>query len=161
VVSTAPLYTPPEPDDPPDPYRVFGQTTDNGDASFGTLRFTSLAHVPLGIKARAGIAEIRYYVQADSAGQFVLRRADHLYPFPDFQESRADPVLCKDVAALRFIYYDTEGEPQETWNSDSADNQYATPASIGVELKIGDDTSAGTFRTRIALPVIRERRGEL
>ena len=157
-VAVAPLYTPPEPEDPPDPYRLFGQTAYSGDIVSGTLRFASLAHVPLGRTPRTGIAEIRYYVQADSDGQFVLKRTDHLYPFPDSQASGADPVLCDGVRSLRFTYYDAEGEPHENWDSDSADNNYATPVSISVALEIGDDTSTAAFQTRIALPVIREGR---
>ena len=160
-VAVAPLYTPPKSDDPPDPYRLFGQTAYSGDVTSGTLRFASLAHVPLGSTRRTGIAEIRYYVQADSDGQFVLRRADRLYPFPDAEASGTDPVLCDGVKSLRFTYYDTEGEPHENWDSDSADNDYATPVSIRIELEIGDDTSAAAFHTRIALPVIREGRNPL
>ncbi len=157
-VATAPLYAPPEPEGPPDPYRLFGQAAYSGEGPAGTLRFTSLAHVPLGSTPREGIAAIRYYVQADSDAQFVLRRADHLYPFSDSQPAGTDPVLCDGVRSLRFVYYDTEGEAHENWDSDSADNNYATPVSISVELEIGDDTSADAFHTRIALPVIREGR---
>lgn len=160
-VAVAPLYAPPESDDPPDPYRLFGQTAYSGDVISGTLRFASLAHVPLGSTRRTGIAEIRYYVQADGDGQFVLKRADHLYPFPDSEATGTDPVLCEGVRSLQFTYYDAEGEPHENWDSDSADNNYATPVSIRVELEIGDDTSATAFQTRIALPVIREERKPL
>lgn len=160
-VAVAPLYTPPEPEGPPDPYRLFGQTAYSGDVISGTLRFASLAHVPLGRMPRTGIAEIRYYVEADKNGQFVLKRADHLYPFPDSEATGTDPVLCDGVRSLRFIYYDSEGEPHENWDSDSADNDYATPMSIRVELEIGDDASAATFQTRIALPVIRKGRDPL
>ncbi len=157
-VVTAPLYTPPEPDGPPDPYRLFGQAAYSEDDLSETLRFASLAHVPLGSIPRTGIAEIRYYLRANSDGQFVLRRADHLYPFPDSQPSGTDPVLCGDVKSLRFTYYDTEGEPHENWNSDSVDDNYATPVSISIELEIGDDNSAAAFNTRIALPVVRKGR---
>ena len=94
-VAVAPLYTPPESEDPPDPYRFLGQTADSGDIQSGTLRFASLAHVPLGRSLRTGIAEIRYYVQADSQGQLVLKRADRLYPFSDAEVSGTDPVLCE------------------------------------------------------------------
>ena len=70
--SSQPLYKKPEFDDPPDPYRIVGSTTDVGGTSFATIRFTSSAHIPLEKSKRGGIAEIVYYVQAKNDGQLVL-----------------------------------------------------------------------------------------
>ena len=158
-ITTAPVYTAPERDEPSDPNRIFGQTALSGDAAFGTLRFASLAHVSLQGRHPAGIAEIRYYVREETGRKFTLRRSDHLYLFPDFRETDAHPVLCEDVKSLKFTYYDAEGRPHENWDSDSADYNFATPVSIAVELEIGDDETSTVFMRRIVLPVVRSVTG--
>ncbi len=156
-VTQPPFYKKPEFDDPPDAYRIEGSNTDVGGTDFAILRFTSRAHIPLDNSSRSGIAEIVYYVQAKTDGQLVLQRADHLYPYPPFEEKGSDPVLCRHVKSLAFKYYDAEGEESEEWNSDADDYDHATPAAIGIQLEIGNESESYTFETTVRMAVHRKK----
>ncbi|MGD2012507.1 MAG: prepilin-type N-terminal cleavage/methylation domain-containing protein [Desulfobacterales bacterium] len=155
-ITQPPLYKPPDFDDPPDPYRIVGSFNEIGGTSFAKIRFASNAHIPLNKSNKQGVAEIVYYVQSQNDGQQVLRRADHLYPYPPFEENRGDPVLSKHVKSLAFKYYDSEGSELEEWDSDSNEYGYATPAAIGIQLEIGDESDSYNFETTVRLAVHRE-----
>ncbi len=156
-VAQPPLYKKPEFDDPPDNYRFVGSTEDAGGIGFAKLRFTSRAHIPFDSADRGGIAEIVYYVQAKNDGQMLLKRSDHLYPYPEFEEKGSDAVLCRHVKSLAFKYFDTDGEESETWNSDEDDFNHATPTAVGILLEIGTESETVAFETTVKLPVHREK----
>jgi general secretion pathway protein J len=154
-------YTPPDMEDDPDPYRIAGGPSAEGNGLL-RLRFTSLSHLPLGKDLSSGIAEIVYYLQEDEQGQLLLRRSDTLYPYQPFEAGLNHPVLCEHVRSLIFTYYDREGESSETWDSDHEAFNYATPAGIGIALTLDsikeNDADGLLFETRVALPVIRKER---
>jgi general secretion pathway protein J len=154
-VSQPPFYKKPEFDADPDPYRIVGSTGDTGGTEFATLRFASRAHIPMDKSNRGGISEIIYYIQEKTDGQLVLKRADHLFPYPPFEESSSDPVLCRHVKSLAFKFYDAEGEESEEWNSDEDDYDHATPTAIGIQLEIGNESESFTFETTVRLAVYR------
>ena len=156
-VTQPPLYKPPDFDDPPDPYRIVGTINDIGGTGFAQLRFTSRAHIPLEEEIKGGIAEIVYYVMVKNDGQAVLRRADHLYPYPQFEDNPGDPILCENVKSLAFKYYDAEGTESEEWNSDSGDYDHATPEAIGIQLEIGSESESHNFETTVRLAVQRKK----
>jgi general secretion pathway protein J len=156
-VTQPPLFKPPNFDDPPDPYRFVGDVTDVGGTSFAVIRFTSNAHIPLEKSIRKGIAEIVYYVRARNDGKLVLKRADHLFPYPPFEENGGDPVLCDNIKSLVFKYYDAEGSEFEEWNSDSDEFGYGTPTIIGIQLEIGDEASSYTFETTVRPIAVRKK----
>jgi len=158
-VQQSPLYKPPDFDDPPDPYRIVGSTADVGGTSFATIRFTSSAHIPLDKNKRDGIAEIIYYVQAKNDGQLVLKRADHLYPYPPFEEKGGDPVLCIYLKSLVLMYIDAEDSESDEWDSDSDEYGYATPAAVRIQLEVGNETTSYDFETTIRLAVHRQKIG--
>jgi general secretion pathway protein J len=153
-----PRYSPPDmSDEKPEIYRVNGETRSVGGHTFAWLRFTSMAHLPLNHDTREGIAQIVYYVQQTTAGDFVIRRQDKLYPYPDFEESETDPVLCEQVQGFSLTYYDAKGREYETWDSQSDDTEYGTPRAIGIKLVLGDETAPYVFGTQVTLPVYRYR----
>ena len=156
-VTQPPYYKKPEFDDPPDLYRIEGSVVDVGGTNFAALRFTSSAHISLDNNSRGGIAEIVYYVQSKTDGQLVLKRADHLYPYPPFEEKGGDPVLCQHVKSLAFKYFDAEGQEFEEWNSDTDDYDHATPTAIGIQLEIGNESNSYTFDTTVRLAAYREK----
>ena len=158
-IQQPPLYKPPEFDTPPDPYRMVGSQSDIGGTSFANLRFTSRAHIRLENNIRDGIAEIVYYVKAKNDGQLVLKRGDHLYPYPPFEEKAGDPVLSEHVKSLAFKYFDAEGSESENWDSDSEEYGQATPTAIAVKLEIGNESESYIFETRVRLPVNRKKIG--
>ena len=156
-VSTYPRYKPPDINDKPEIYRVVGEETNVGGGSFAKLRFTSLAHLALNQDTREGIAEIVYYVQAVDDGTYVLRRADKLYPYPEFEENPADPVMCEKVLGFELTYYDAQSHELKTWNSEEDEYEYSTPRSIAIRLTLGDANASYVFSTEIAPPMYRYR----
>ena len=150
-----PRYQRPEMDSEPDPYRIEGGSETVGDGTFAKLRFTSLAHLAFSQDPRQGIAQIVYYVQAAEDGTYVIRRSDHLYPYPKFEASEGDPVLFEKVRAFKIVYYDKEGQEKDEWNSESDDNEYSTPQSMGIQLTLGSEEFNFEFGTDITLPVHR------
>ncbi|MBC2713494.1 MAG: prepilin-type N-terminal cleavage/methylation domain-containing protein [Desulfosarcina sp.] len=154
--SQYPRYAKPEFNDPQDPYRLVGDATDVTGISFGRLQFASLAHLSFNLDPRQGVCRIVYYVHQRSDESLVLRRADHLFPFPDFQESEDDPILCDNILALEFGYMGAEGEMSDQWDSESADTDYATPRSIEIRLTVGTPSRPKEFTTRVSLHVYRK-----
>jgi general secretion pathway protein J len=156
IISDYPRYAKPDFNDPQDPHRLVGDMTDVAGSSFGRLRFASLAHLTVNRDSRLGVCRIVYYVDQRSDESLVLRRADHLYPFPDFEESEDDPILCDQVLALEFAYLDAEGESSDRWDSESADTDFATPRSIEIRLTVGTPSRPKPFTTRVSLHVHRD-----
>ena len=157
VITDYPRYAKPDfNSEEADMYRVVGDTTDVAGSSFSRLRFASLSHLALNQDPRQGVCRIVYYVDEGVDDQLVIRRADHLYPFPEFEESQDDPVLCDNVLALEFEYIDEEGEAIDSWDSESSDNKYATPQLIEIRLKTGSQDRSRTFSTRVRLHVFRK-----
>ncbi len=154
-VTLYPRYAKPEFDDPPDLYRVVGDTTDVAGDSFGRLRFPSLAHLPINGDTRQGVSRIVYYVHRRWDDTLVLRRADDLFPFPEFEERSDDPVLCDNLLGLEFGYLDAEGEMSDRWDSDTEDNAYATPRAVEIRLTMGEPSRPTIFMTRVPLHVYR------
>lgn len=151
-----PRYQPPQiMEDKPDIYRVKGEIHSTGGHSFAWLRFTSMAHLPLSHDVREGIAEIVYYVQQTPDDEFIIRRADKLYPYPEFEESETDPVLCEQVRDFTLTYFDASGREYEEWDSEDDDLEYGTPRAIGIKLTVGDEEVPFIFSTQITLPVYR------
>ena len=152
-----PDYAPPDFDDPPDPFRIVGEATNVKGSDFPWLRFTSLAHLPLGKSRPGGIVEIVYYIQGTDDAGFVLKRADNPHPFQDFEEKASDPVLCEDVKALTIKYLDQEGEAYDVWDSDDETYGYATPKAVKIKLELETGSDPLLFETMVTLPVIREK----
>lgn len=159
-VSLPPAYSPEQGSGEPDPYGVVGDNGFPGGTDFARLRFSSLAHVSFGIKKEKGIAEIVYYVQQADDNTYVLRRSDNLEPFESFEEKNSDPILCKNIMALTFNYFDKEGETHDSWDSESDEFDYATPGAVRISLLIGNEESSHKFETTIMLPLYREGKKE-
>ena len=154
-----PRYQPPDIDDDPDIYGITGTLDTSAGETFSRLRFTALAHLPLNQDYREGIARIVYYVQDDGENGRVLRRADHLFPYPEFEPSPEDPVLCERVLAFRLVFHSTTSE-EEQWDSDSEDLDHSTPKSIGITLVIGDKDTPLEFSTEVVLPLYRYKEAD-
>jgi general secretion pathway protein J len=154
-----PIYKLPTVDGPPDPYRFQGSVDSFGGMQLAKLRFTSRAHVPLSPSRMDGIGEIVYYLQPDAAGRLRLKRADHLYPYPRFEERSSDPVLCENVKSLAFEYVDAEGGTNENWDSESTKFGNATPAMVAVRLEVAEGSDAYVFQTTVVLPMVRRKSG--
>ena len=158
-VNLPPSYKQPETGEPPDPYRVEGESSYAGGNSFSRVRFTSLSHVSFSRQQqREGVAEIVYYVTARDDGEYVLRRSDRLYPYEAFEERETDPIVCRNVQDFSVTYYDNEGKDSETWDSEASEFNFSTPRSMEIVLKIGEEESPILFSTRVNIPVYREKK---
>ncbi len=158
-VSLPPLYRPPETNDPPHPHRLVGQIDFAVRQEFSRLRFSSLAHLPMRNTQREGIAQIVYYIQAEADETYVLRRADHLEPYPLSSELENDPVLCEGIRSLTFRFVDEEGDVYEIWNSDAKEFDHAMPSSIRVRLELEGEETPFVFETQVRLPLQRRMKG--
>lgn len=156
-VKQTPRYKQPEMDSDPDIYRIQGSNDAMGGSEYAKLRFTSLDHLPLGGDARLGIAEIVYYVHDAPDGSYELRRADHLYPYPEeFEPNDADPVMCDQVRSFKLLFYDREGREYQAWDSEDDDFDYSTPQMVAIELKVGEEEMPYEFKTAVTLPMRRQ-----
>jgi general secretion pathway protein J len=158
-IAERPFYKPPGVDDPPDPYRLQGKLSNISGTKIAELRLASRAHLPLERETRQGIAEVAYYGQSQADAGLVLRRADHLYPYPRARERSGDPVLCENVKSLAFTFVDAEGAEFETWDSDSKESGYATPSMVAVRLEILMAEEVFVFQTTVRLPRVRKQAG--
>ncbi len=155
-VEVYPRYKRPDSDDEPDIYRVKGENQSTSGQRFAWLRFTSLAHLPFNQQQQEGIAEVVYYVQQTPENDFILRRADTLYPYPEkFQEHDSDPILCEHVKHFDLVYFDAKGREHEGWDSESDDMAFGSPRAIGIKLEVGTEELGYAFQTRVALPTYR------
>ena len=153
-----PGYSPPVLGEPPELYRIVGDIFDIQGVSFPRLRFTSLAHLSFGGKTEKGIAQIVYYVMTSGDGNYVLKRADNLYPYETFEERAGDPVLCPDVKSLTLKYYDQDGTAYDLWDSDDEDFGYSTPKAIDITLELAKSSDSLWFKTMVTLPVYRKKK---
>jgi general secretion pathway protein J len=154
-VAQAPRYKPPGIDDKPHIHRFEAEERFIGGETFTQVRFASLAHLSLNQDAMEGIAEIVYYMHHDREQGYVLRRSDKLYPYPEFEENNADPVLCELVRGFEMVFHDERGHEHKVWNSESSNFDYATPRSVAIKLIVGTETESFTLSTEIALPIYR------
>ena len=157
-LALGPLYSPPEFNDEPDPYRFWGDKTVIDGIDFPILQFTANAHLPIGGNPITGIARIVYYVQKTSNDHYVLKRSDRLLPGDPFEEDPNDPVICENLEGLSFLYFDEDGEEFDYWDSDADEFGYAGPSALKVKVKIGAEPDTIELETMIVLPVVRENR---
>ncbi len=155
-VAAYPRYKRPDIDDDPEIYHIKGERRTSGGTSFGWVRFTSMAHLPFNQQVSEGIAEIVYYVQQTPENDFILRRADKLYPYPeDFEESDTDPIMCEKLRRFDLIYYDANGRGYDEWDSESDDMAHGTPRAVEIRLEVGTEELSYVFKSRIAIPSYR------
>ncbi len=154
-IALPPYYKPPGMNDPPTDYRLVADTTVVDGREFSRLRFTSLAHTPMGMHPGEGIAQIVYYVTAAEDGRPELRRSDTLFPYKRVKPGPADPLLCRDVDGFSVELIDHEGERHPRWHSDRDEFGYATPRAVRIALSIGRPPEVRKFETTVKLPVSR------
>lgn len=157
-VQLYPRYKPPDIDDDPEIYRIVGDSDSVGGNSMAGLRFASLAHLSLNQDYREGIAEIVYYAQETEDSGVILRRADNLFPYPEFEPRLTDPVMCEQILKFEILYYDDEGEEYDAWDSESDDYENSTPRAVSITLVLGSEEAPYAFTTQVALPMHRPKK---
>ena len=155
--SIPPFYKKPDIDDEPDAYRFVGDDSDVGIDEESKVRFTSLNHLSFRGDQRQGISEIIYYLFYEKGDKIVLKRSDHLYPYPEkFEPSSKDPTLCEDVKAFKLTYLNQDEDEEDRWDSEDDSFKYATPRAVKIRLEVGDNDYSVKLETTVALPIFRE-----
>jgi general secretion pathway protein J len=155
--SIPPFYKKPDIDDEPDAFRLVGDDSDAGLDQESRLRFTSLNHLSFRGDQRQGVAEIIYYLFPEKGDKIVLKRSDHLYPYPEkFEPSSKDPTLCEDVKAFKITYLNQDEDEEDHWDSEDDSFKYATPRAVKIRLEVGDNDYSVKLETTVALPIFRE-----
>jgi len=156
-LSMPPTYSPPNFNEPPDPYHFVGNASISGNSTFSRLRFTSLAHLPFFPDLRQGITEIIYYVKPLEDGHYVLKRSDNLYPFIYIKEKGIDPVLCEGIRTFDLKFYSHDGTEHDEWDSESEAFKYETPKAVEIKIEMANDLTTQSFETVVVLPADRKK----
>lgn len=158
-----PFYRPPEAQPTkPSAYRFTGKTTPVGSTTFADIRFVSGRHIDLDGVGADGLAAIRYYIDEDDNREFSLKRQDRLVAFDAMEVliPRPDPVVCEHVNRFEITYFDSEGNPQDEWDSESDFFGYATPTAIRIVLGVASPDGGGmTLTTTVTLMARRLEAG--
>jgi len=93
-------------------------------------------------------------IQGEEEGELVLLRSEQ----PEFrevvEESEGLP-LCDGLQAVTFTYFNDDGEPNDSWDSDSEDSAQILPRMVSISfefLNYENPDAPFTFMTSIALP---------
>ncbi len=157
VFSLPPLYRANTVNDEPDLYRLLGEREWIGDQDFSSIRFATLAYVPMGGTPVEAISKIRYFVEAVGPDSFILKRSADVYPFfKDFSPETAY-VICDRVRSLAITFFGEKGVTFDRWDSDSSDFGRLTPRAVLIRLEVGNKAAFRTFETRVAFPLFRDR----
>ena len=139
-----------------------GEATEIDDRSADTLRFLSRAHLVFDQEDKeAGIAQIAYEVRqsAEEEASFVLYRSDT----PGFEEGPEEGtgglVLCEDLYAINFTYYDDKGREHDRWDSTNEEFEGKLPVMVSIVLEFVNRANPKAplkFMTGVALPMAQE-----
>jgi len=126
--------------------------------SCGSLRFLSLAHLTFSEEEPvAKPTEIVYYVATKGEeGLLELYRSDTPLGHERPDSESGGLLLCEGLLSIDFTYYDSDGEPHETWDSEEGESKGKLPLRISISMEFADSTNPDTpykFMTGVALPM--------
>ncbi len=126
--------------------------------SCGALRFLSLAHLTFSEEEPvAKPTEIVYYVATKGEeGLLELYRSDTPLGHERPDSESGGLLLCEGLLSIDFIYYDSDGEPHETWDSGEEESKGKLPSRVSISMEFEDSTNPDTpykFMTGVAIPM--------
>lgn len=131
-----------------------------GSREYGSISFWSASHLAYEEEALSGYpASITYFVGENKDGHLSLRRSDIPGAGPDKdKQTGGGIVICENVQALNFTFYDEGGQYYDSWDtaSSSASQKGKPPVLVQIELilkNIRDAEKPYKFTTRVFLPV--------
>jgi general secretion pathway protein J len=143
------------------PTRFVGTMTEIEGRRLDTVRFASKAHIFFNAEEPyAGTAEIVYYVRENSEeeGGFTLYRSDKANFGQSEEEGTGGWILSDRLHAIRFTYYDEEGEAYDGWDSTDVTFKDKLPSGISILLELANRTNPESpvkFMTGVTLPMSR------
>ena len=126
--------------------------------SCGALRFLSLAHLTFSEEEPvAKPTEIVYYVATKGEeGLLELYRSDTPLSHERPDAESGGLLLCEGFLSIDFTYYDSDGEPHETWDSGGGESKGKLPSRVSISMEFADSTNPDTpykFMTGVAIPM--------
>ena len=100
--------------------------------------------------------------EGNSEDELVLLRTEDV-EFATVTEEKEGLVLCDGLQAINFTYFDADGEPHETWDSDSDDFDAYLPRMVRISLEFLNHENPEEplrFTTSIVLPLDLPKRAE-
>ena len=137
--------------------RFLGEDKDINGRESDTLSFFSRVAPLFSHENEMSSGQLISYdvIQGDEEYELVLLRSENP-EFIDESEGREGLTLCDGLQAITFTYFDDDGEPHESWDSDSEDSAGILPRRVSVSLQFlnyENPDAPMTFMTSIALPV--------
>jgi prepilin-type N-terminal cleavage/methylation domain-containing protein len=141
----------------PAPYtQFFGEAKDINGMDAGTMRFYSRIDPLFSNEKEMATGQLISYdvIQGDEEGELVLLRYENP-EFIDEADEREGLPLCDGLQAIKFAYFNDDGEPLESWDSDSEELSGNLPRMVSVSLEFLNFENPDAplrFMTSIALP---------
>ncbi|HOP46112.1 MAG TPA: type II secretion system protein GspJ [Desulfobacteraceae bacterium] len=141
-----------------------GEDSESQGRCMDSIRFISRSHLILDQWSRKyGIARIAYSIRENEVGEgFILYRSDTPEIDKSFSEEDKGLVLCEDVFSFNLTYYDSDGNPYDSWDSNGEAIKGKLPAMVLISLDIFNRFSPESpikFISGVVLPMAGIRYG--
>ena len=146
----------------PQPAPFVGEDAQISDRSADTLLFFSRAHLVFDDEeVDTTVARISYDVRQSAVGEevFILYRSDT----PGFEEGPEQGtgglILCDNLHAVNFTYYDDKGRGYDRWDSTSEEFKDKLPVMVSIVLEFVNDRNPEApfkFVSGVVLPMAQE-----
>jgi len=131
---------------------------DGRDADF--LSFFSTNHISFEEPGKgAGNAGISFYVlekEEEEEKGLVLYRSDVLERDETPEEKTGGAVLCEGLHSVNFLYYNSDGDEYDSWDSSDGQHKNKLPSMVTIRLEFLDKSNPEAplrFETGSALPM--------
>ena len=94
--------------------------------------------------------------EGDEEGELLLLRTENP-EFIDEIDAKEGQTLCDGLQSVAFTFFNDEGEPLESWDSDIEEHDGALPRIVSVELEFQNRANPDApmkFMTGVSLPVL-------
>jgi len=136
--------------------RFFGEDNDINGRDAGTMSFFSRIAPLFSDEIKTATGQLVSYdvIQGDEEDELVLLRSENP-EFTEESEEKEGLALCDGLQAITFTYFDDDGEPHESWDSDSEELENTLPRMVSVSLEFLNYENPDAplmFMTSIVLP---------
>jgi general secretion pathway protein J len=136
--------------------QFLGEDKDINGKDADTMDFFSRIPALFSDEMKKATGQVISYDVIEGGGEeeLVLLRSEHP-EFIDESNERGGMNLCDGLQAITFTYFDDDGEPHESWDSDSEEFDGALPLMVSVSLEFlnfENPDAPLTFMTSVTLP---------
>ena len=135
------------------------------DKNADTLSFLSSRHLSMDAEDKdPGLARITFYVKEnDDEEGLDLYRTDVSEREQSPEDKTGGLILCEGLYSVNFMYYNSNGDEYESWDSSNEEFKDKLPAMVSIQLNFLDESNPEEplkFGTSIALPMARDEYAE-